>query len=195
MRQLVYYIATSIDGYIAAPDGDFSFFPNHPDSVTALFERYPETCPVHMREHFGVTGDPNRFDAVIMGANTHRPAVDAGLTSAYPQLQQYVVTRSDFPPDDQVQLIDGDIPAFVRDLKSQAGQDIWLCGGSDLAGQLADEIDEIQVKINPIVVGSGKPLFGMEFAASSWQLKNHEMMPGDVLLVTYRRTEAPPIAL
>lgn len=188
MRQLVYYIATSIDGFIAAPDGDFSFFPNHPDSVAALFQRYPETCPVHLRGHFGITSGSARFDAVIMGANTHQPAIDVGLTSAYPHLQQYVVTRSEFPADDAVEFINDDLVSFVRELKTQSGQDIWLCGGSDVAGQLVDEIDEIQVKINPVVVGSGKPLFGMAFSASNWQLVSHELLPADVLLVTYRRS-------
>jgi dihydrofolate reductase len=76
---------------------------------------------------------------------------------------------------------------FVRNLKSEAGNDIWLCGGSNLAGQLLDEIDEIQVKINPVVFGSGKPLFQSAHAASYWQLVSHELLPGGVLLVTYRR--------
>ena len=29
---------------------------------------------------------PRHFDTVVMGANTHRPALQAGLTSAYPHL-------------------------------------------------------------------------------------------------------------
>lgn len=188
MRELVYYIATSIDGFIAAPDGDFSFFPNHPDSVTALFNRHPETCPVHLREYFGITSGPVRFDAVIMGAHTHQPAINAGLTSAYPHLQQYVVTRRTFPTDETVEFVHGDIQEFMQELKAQEGADIWLCGGSDLGGQLVDEIDEIQVKISPVVVGSGKPLFGMEFSLSNWSLVSHELLPADVLLATYRRS-------
>lgn len=191
MRDLVYYIATSIDGFIAAPDGDFSIFPNDPETVTALFDRYPETCPVHLREHFGITEHPARFDAVIMGTATHRPAVDAGLTSAYPHLQQYIVTHGTFPQDATVQFVVGDVAARVRELKSEEGRDIWLCGGSDLAGQLIDEIDEIQLKINPVVFGAGKPLFESAFTYSAWQRTVLEVLPGDVLLVTYRRKKSP----
>jgi dihydrofolate reductase len=189
MRDLVYYIATSIDGFIAGPDGDFSKFPNDPAAVAALFNRYPEACPIHLREHFGVTSAPRRFGAVIMGANTHQPAIDAGLTSAYPHLRQYVVTRREFPPDERVEFVQGDVVEFVRNLKLEVGNDIWLCGGSDLAGQLLAEIDEIQVKINPVVFGSGKPLFRSAHDASYWQLVSHELLPGNVVLVTYRRQQ------
>lgn len=187
MRDLVYYVATSIDGFIAGPDGDAGVFPNLPDSVVALLQRLPETCPVHLREHFGITGEPVRFDAVIMGSNTHQPAIDAGLTSAYPQLQQYVVTNREFPADDRVEFVDGDVRAFVRDLKKQDGKDIWLCGGGNLAGQLIDEIDELQIKINPILLGAGVPLLGAEFAVSNWKKTNLELMPDDVVILTYRR--------
>ena len=190
MRELVYYVATSIDGFIAGPDGDASFFPNTPDSVTAIFQRLPETCPVHLREHFGITGDPVRFDAVLMGANTHQPALDAGLTSGYPHLQQYVVTTRDFPIDERVEFVRDNVAEFVRDLKTQDGKDIWLCGGGNLASQLIDEINELQVKINPILLGDGVPLLGGKFAASNWQKSNLELLPDDIVVITYRRSNS-----
>lgn len=58
MRNLVYYVATSIDGFIADADGDFSAFPQDPATLRVLFDRYPETCPVHVREAVSwVAGD------------------------------------------------------------------------------------------------------------------------------------------
>ena len=155
--------------------------------MLANFQRLPETCPVHLREHFGITGEPVRFDALIMGANTHQPAIDAGLTSAYPQLQQYVVTNREFPSDNRVEFVNGDVRAFVRNLKAQDGKDIWLGGGGNLAGQLIDEIDEVQVKINPILLGSGIPLLGGRFSFSNWKKTALEEMPDDVVIITYRR--------
>jgi dihydrofolate reductase len=34
-----------------------------------------------------------------------------------------------------------------------------LCGGARLAGALYDEIDELVLKVNPVVLGTGTPLF------------------------------------
>lgn len=121
MRNLVYYVATSIDGFIADVDGDFSAFPQDPATLRVLFDRYPETCPVHVREPLGVTAPPRRFDAVIMGRRTHQPALDHGLTDgAYPHLTQYVVTDTPLPDSPFVLRVSEDPAQFVADLDRPA---------------------------------------------------------------------------
>ena len=49
----------------------------------------------------------------------------------------------------------------VRQLKDEAGRGIWLCGGADLASTLFAEqlIDQLNLKVNPFLMGSGIPLF------------------------------------
>lgn len=185
MRSLIYYIAVSADGFIADPSGDTSAFPQDLATLRALFAEYPETCPSHVRAHFGIDGPSRRFDAVIMGMRTHQPALDAGLTSAYPHLDQYVVThRRDLPEDPAVTIVHDDPVGLVTALKQQPGRDIWLCGGADLAAQLVAEIDEIHLKVNPILLGSGISLLrgalphDLEFVSS-------RELPGGVLLNTY----------
>ncbi|GAB2696053.1 dihydrofolate reductase family protein [Thalassiella azotivora] len=187
MRSLVYYVATSLDGFIADPDGDTSAFPNDPEVLRDLFARYPETCPAHVRDALGVSGPARRFDTVVMGARTHQPAVDAGLVSAYPHLRQLVVTHRDLATDGTMELVRGDATSRVRDLKSEDGMDIWLCGGADLAAQLVDEIDELQVKVNPVLMGSGVPLTRLAHAPRRMRLAASEQLPGGVLLNTYVR--------
>ncbi|PID98565.1 MAG: deaminase [Actinomycetales bacterium] len=184
MRKLVYYIATSINGYIADPTGDTSFFSVHQPILDDLFSRYPETCPQHLREPLGVTASARRFDTVILGRNTHEPALQAGLTSAYPHLRQLVVTHGDLPEDATVEVLSGDLLAEVARLKTERGHDIWLCGGGDVAGQLLPEIDEIQLKVNPITLGDGIPLFRTT-SPRAWDLKNTEPLACGVVLMTY----------
>lgn len=186
MRALVYLIAVSMDGYIADPDGGFDGFGTQPETLAALFELYPETCPAHARAALGVTAAARRFDAVVMGYRTHQPALDAGLTSAYPHLKQYVVTHRALPDDPTVETISGDAAAAVAELKTHPGRDIWLCGGADLAGQLIGLVDEIQLKVNPVLFGSGIPLVRLGYASRPFTLVGTSRLPGDVLLNTYR---------
>ncbi|ROZ61516.1 dihydrofolate reductase [Kocuria soli] len=187
MRELVYYVAVSMDGYIAAPDGDFSAFPVDPATVGELFDRYPETCPVQAREHFGVEDRPRRFDTVLMGARTLDPARQAGMTTVYPLLRELVVTHHEMPEGGDLEVLSGDVVAQVEELKAQPGHDIWLCGGADLAGQLFELIDEVQLKVNPVVLGTGIPLFRSGFRPTAMRLMASEQLPGGVLLNTYRR--------
>ncbi len=64
--------------------------------------------------------------------------------------------------------------------------DIWLCGGGNLAGQLIDLINEIQLKINPVLLGDGVPLVRGARPAG-FELTASETLAGGVLLATYRR--------
>ncbi len=187
MRKLVYFVATSIDGFIADPAGDFSRFPVHPETLASLFARYPETCPGHLREALGVTGRPRRFDTVLLGRRSHAPAVEAGLTDgAYPHLRQIVVTHQDLPESPRVEIMGGDIAPRIAELKDEPGLDIWLCGGGEIAAQLVDLIDEIQLKINPVLLGSGIPLFGDGIQPRDVQAIGIEQLPGGINLATYR---------
>ena len=188
MRRLVYYVAVSVDGFIADARGGVEDFPVDPATLTALFAEYPETCPAHLREMVGVDAPARHFDTVVMGRRTHQPALDAGLTSAYPHLRQYVVTRrGDLPPDPTVTVVEDDPAGAVRALKAEDGLDVWLCGGGDLAGQLADEVDELHLKVNPVTLGSGVPLFGPAAGTGRWSLGSSTPVPGDVLLQRYTR--------
>ena len=188
MRTLVYYVATSLDGFIADAAGSWDAFPNDPLTLAALFAEYPETCPAHLREALGVDAPPRHFDTVVMGRATHQPALDAGLTSAYPHLAQYVVTRrADLPEDPTVTVVADDPVGAVRELKQQPGRDIWLCGGGDLAGQLVDEIDELHLKVNPVVLGSGVGLFGGLTTARAFRHVSTTPLPGGVHLSVLAR--------
>lgn len=188
MRKLVYYVAVSIDGYIAGQSGSTAGLSSDPDYVTALAELLPETIPGHLRGLLGVTEPARRFDTVLMGRNTHQLAVDAGLTSGYPHLDQHVfTTHDDLPVDPTVTLHDGDPVAVVRALKAQPGRDLWMCGGGHLAGQLLTEIDELILKVSPVALGRGVPLFGSACAPVAFHLGTTRFFDNGVVMLSYQR--------
>lgn len=160
MTELTYYVATTLDGFIADADGGVGFFPTEGDHIEALAREFPETFPAPFRASLGIEDAPNRhFDTVVMGRRTYEPALEAGLTSPYPQLDQHVVSRTLGSVDDPaITLVEDDPLGHVRALKREDRLGIWLCGGGELAAALNDEIDELILKVNPLVIGEGTPL-------------------------------------
>jgi dihydrofolate reductase len=160
-RKLVYYVACTVDGFIAREDGSFDWALFHGEHLTDLIERFPETFPAHLRQALGVRDKPRRFDTVLMGRKTYEVGLNEGITSPYEPLRQFVISRS-IPeiPNSVVRLHRGSALELVRQLKAEeGGKDIWLCGGAKLAGGVFSEIDELILKINPVLIGSGSPLF------------------------------------
>ncbi|GAB2651703.1 dihydrofolate reductase family protein [Nocardia goodfellowii] len=166
MRKLVYYVAVSLDGYIAGPNGEFDFYPWDAEQMAELNAEYPEFVPSHLRPHVGMAVDePNKhFDTVIAGRGTWEPGLADGVTSPYGHMKQYVVSTTLRLDDPKVQVVPGDPVALVRRLKKEEGLDIYLCGGGNLAAQLLEEIDEMIIKSYPVVAGGGISAFAGEFA-------------------------------
>jgi dihydrofolate reductase len=188
MRRLGYYVASTIDGFIAGPDGQYDFFPFEADLGAYIGATWPETLPTAYRVAAGIDDVPNaRYDAVLMGRGTYEPALRAGITSPYAHLEQYVFSRTLAPETDPtVRFVTGSPVEFVRGLKREDGRDIWLCGGGRLAAELQSEIDELTVKLNPVVAGAGVPLFARGFDPRRFALVDTRPFDSGVVLLSYR---------
>ncbi|MEU2107781.1 dihydrofolate reductase family protein [Streptomyces sp. NPDC019507] len=192
MRHLTYFIACSIDGFIGDPDGDassmFGFVDG--DYLEFLTSEYPETVPVAGREALGIRDSPNKhFDTLIQGRASYQLALDADITSPYGHLREYVASRSlETSPDAGVEIIADDLVGRVRALKAEGdGLGIYLCGGSQIAGELLDEIDELVIKTYPQVYGSGMPMFGAGFAVTDFTLDWVRTFGNGVVVRKYSR--------
>jgi dihydrofolate reductase len=162
MRRLVYYAAVTLDGFIAAPDGDFSMFDAEGEHMEAIVRDFADTLPGPALDAMGLRADGSRFGAVVMGWNTYAVGLPFGMTDPYPHLDTVVFSRSHVGDDDidpAITVTDDDPIAVVRELKRRAGSDIWLCGGGQLATTVQSEIDALVLKVNPLVLGAGIPLF------------------------------------
>lgn len=172
MRALIYYVAASLDGFIAHPDGRFDSFPMG-DHVPAFLAELPG------------------FGAVLMGRRTYAVGLEHGVTSPYPMIaDQIVFSRSlGQSPDPAVRVLAEDAVGAVRRLKAVEGGPIWLCGGAELAGHLrrAGLIDELWVKLNPLLLGAGLPLFGGEgFDPRALDLSASRRFDSGVIELRYR---------
>ncbi|KZM73347.1 dihydrofolate reductase family protein [Nocardia terpenica] len=195
MRKLVYFIASTLDGFIAGPDGSDpsgpgGFWTPSEDYLQHLIRQYPETLPCPARAALGVTADGDHFDTVVEGRKSYEVGLAAGVTDAYPHLRHLVFSRTlTESPDPAVELVTGDPVATVRELKREGGKDIWLVGGGDLAGALYDEIDRVIVKLSPLTIGTGIPLFGQTatFTPNAWTLADHTVLDSGAAFLAYDR--------
>ena len=188
MRELKYFVACSVDGFIARTNGSFDFFPMEGEHLADLVRDYPETIPTHLRTELGVGGANRHFDTVVMGRNTYQVGVNVGVTNPYGHLRQYLFSRTlASSPDPNVQLVSTDPLPFVRALKQESGLDIWLCGGAELAAALFPEIDELILKVNPVVIGKGIPLFAREVEATALRLISSKVYSHGFMLSRFRK--------
>ncbi|MGK5632747.1 dihydrofolate reductase family protein [Streptomyces sp. URMC 123] len=195
MRHLVYYIASTLDGFIAGPDGadptgPDGFWPITEDYLQHLVTEYPETLPGPARAALSVTATGTHFDTVLEGRRSYELGLRAGVTDAYPHLRHLVFSRTlTESPDPAVELVAEDPVATVRRLKQEDGKDIWLIGGGELAGALYSEIDKLIVKLSPMTIGTGVPLFSRTagFDPRVWELTDHTALRSGAIFLTYAR--------
>lgn len=85
-------------------------------------------------------------------------------------------------------LIGGDVPGAVAKLKEQRGNPILVLGSSELAQTLAenDLVDEYQLWLHPIVLGTGKRLF-KDGAATTLRLVDSKTTSSGLVILTYER--------
>ncbi|WP_107767257.1 dihydrofolate reductase family protein [Nocardioides terrigena] len=192
MRRLVYLVAVTLDGFIAGPEGGdpsgSDAFPVTPDLVEHLVSTYPETLPGPARAAMGIEGPGQHFDTVVEGRASYELGLAAGLDDAYPHLRHLVVSsslagRTDLP----VEVVPGDPVGRVRQLKAEAGLDIWLVGGGTLAHALLPEIDRLVLKVNPTVLGAGIPLFAGPETVARFTPVDQVDLAGGVRVVTLDR--------
>ena len=187
MRELVYYVAVSIDGYIAAPDGSFDAFALEGDHMQAILTEFADALPTHVLAWLGAEPPGSRFDTVIQGWNSYAVAHSVGIKRPYAHLREFVATRTKDATDPAV-IFTRDARTTVQELKQEEGLGIYLCGGGDLAGHLFPEIDRLILKRNPVALGAGVPLFGGHtFQPASFHSVNARRFSSGVVIEEYQR--------
>jgi dihydrofolate reductase len=190
LRKLVYYVAVTLDGFIAGPDGGdpsgAGFFPPHQDLIEFIVAEFPETLPGAAREAMGIEGPGKHFDTVLEGRGSYEVGLAAGVTNAYPHLRHLVFsTTMEAGGDPTVELVAADPAETARGLKAEEGMDIWVVGGAKLAHALLPEIDRLILKQHSSVIGSGIPLFQGPFETHAFRPAGLQELESGVRILSF----------
>ncbi len=167
MRRVRYAVVMSLDGYIAGPNGEADWITVDPDfDFTALF---------------------SQFDTILVGRRTFDTMVAARRVSM-PGMKTIVFSRTlrqqDYP---EVAIVANDQQETLAALKASPGRDIWLFGGGALFRSLAEDglVDAVEVRIVPILLGAGVPLFPDSKNRIKLALTSHKVNQTGIVTLEY----------
>lgn len=183
MSRIQYFVAASIDGFIATAKDDLAW----------------------LLEFDGFDGGKESYETfmdgvgcIVMGGETfawlmkHEPG-----NWPYPSTPCYVFSRHEYaaPPGSDVTFVRGPVQEFIADFKADAGQkNVWVVGGGNLAAQFADAgwLDEIILSVIPVVLGDGKRLLPLEGPTPPLELTASRTLGRGIVELRYNLTSPAP---
>jgi len=146
MLEIIYYVASSLDGYIATADGSVDWL-----------SRFHTAGEDH-----GAGELEASVDALLLGSHTYEFALKLGQWPS-PDKLSWVFTRRDLRILHPSITLTAQSPREVVELLASRGlRRAWLMGGGKLAASFhADQlISRYIISVFPVILGSGIPLFG-----------------------------------
>jgi len=172
MPHIVYYVASSIDGFIAPPDGSVSWLEPFQSSA----------------EDYGYTAFYDSVDAIVMGSRTFQQVLGFGPWP-YADTPVFVMSsRALDMPAGNVAICGADPAAVVAQLEGLGSRRTWLVGGGALAGAFhaAGLIDEYILSMMPVVLGEGIGVLGSQTSSARLLLTDAVRYPDGVMQLHYR---------
>lgn len=162
MRKLVLYMFTTLDGYMAGPNGELDFYEPTPEEVQYANETFAASDGIVFgRVVYG--GFVEYWDALDITDRTV-PPTDVAFAKIFRNLKRIVFSKTLKAGDEKTTVIHDNIPAQITALKQQPGKDLLLICGPALLSTLMqhDLVDEFRLLVCPLLLGQGMHLFENE---------------------------------
>jgi len=192
MRKLAVFEFLSIDGVMQAPGG--------PDEDPSGGFKLGGWVAPYFDDDLGnmATKQLDKPFALLLGRRTYEifaaywPSADAKnpFTGPFNSAKKYVASRTLKKLDwSNSELIRGDVAKEIKKLKEQAGPELHVYGSGKLVQTLLkhDLVDELRLKIFPIMLGSGKRLFAEGAFPAGFDLTENGISKKGVIVATYAR--------
>ena len=191
MRKISVIEFVSLDGVVQAPGG--------PDEDRSGGFAYGGWTAPYFDEFFGkVMGEQMSLEKaeLLLGRETYEifssywPLHGDGWPGIN-KVKKYVVSHnSEFDLSwDNSELLSGDVVKTLQELKNDGGPDLRVWGSSNLVQTLLkhDLVDELWLKIFPVILGSGKRLFAEGAIPLAFNIVDSKVSPLGVIVANYER--------
>lgn len=171
-----YYVASSIDGFIADADARLDWLLQFND-VEGLGEHYEKFLAA--------------VGAIAMGSRTYEFILGHENGSwPYTERPSWVFTSRELPtiPGVDLRFTRDDIAAVhAQMVQAAAGGNVWLVGGGALVARFADAglLDELVLSIAPVTLGGGFPLLPIRMD-TPWRLTDVTQFGDTFVELRYR---------
>lgn len=188
MRKLAVNTFISLDGVMQAPGGP-------EEDPTGGFTLGGWAANYFDDEMLDRVGQADPYE-LVLGRGTyeifvaHWPHDEGPIADHLNSTRKHVASRTlDRVDWNNSTLIGGDVAGYVRSLKSEDGPELQVHGSPGLIQTLLehDLIDEFRVWIFPVVVGTGKRLFGLGTIPAALKLVDSTVSKTGVTINTYAR--------
>ena len=185
MGRIVVSDNASLDGVIQDPAGDEGF---RVGGWVGLIKDSPELAKLALDEALGA-------EALLLGRRSYEwlaarwPSRTGELADRLNGLPKYVVSSTlERPSWSNSTVLRGDVLNAVSELKQQIDGDIVVAGSFQLVHTLIehDMVDELRLKVFPVVLGAGERLFGATSDKKPMHLCDPQAVDGGVVYLTYQ---------
>ena len=137
-------------------------------------------------------------DALLLGRKTYEgfaaawPSREGDFADKFNNMPKYVVSSTlDKPEWNNSTVLKGDVVEAVKKLKEEQGGNIVVHGSRQLAQTLIenDLVDQLNLMVFPVVLGSGKRLFGDTSDKKRLELVESRTVGDGVLILIYTRPD------
>jgi dihydrofolate reductase len=174
MRKVIAEIAVSLDGYIEGPNGelDWLIFDEEQEYVNEFLSKFEVIF-------YG------RVAYERFGAFFNR---EHNYTETVCSMRKYVFSNTVKHVPGNGMVINDNIEETVMQIREEEGKDIWLCGGAGIIQTFTslNLVDEYILAVQPVVLGTGKRLFGNIPLPLKLDLIDTERLTSGVVILHYR---------
>jgi dihydrofolate reductase len=134
--------------------------------------------------------------AMLLGRKTYEgfaeawPSREGEFADKFNSMPKYVVSSTLSDPEwTNTTVLDGDVPEAVAHVRDEVDGDVIVHGSAQLVHALLenDLVDELRLMIFPVVLGSGKRVYGETSDMRTLRLADSKAVGDGVLLVVYQR--------